>query len=52
MAVGSANNEIMIFFGLKESSGTYTTNVYKSSIVCNFVFGIYFRDSKVYALGR
>jgi hypothetical protein len=49
MVVGDTTN-YMIFFGLQESSGTYTTGVHRSSVTCNQATSIYYKDSKVYGL--
>jgi hypothetical protein len=49
LRVGTAN-PYLIFFGLQESSGAYTSSVHLSSIGCSYTTGIYYKDSKVYGL--
>jgi hypothetical protein len=49
LLVGSAT-KYMIFFGLQESSGTYTSSVHRSSVPCTSVYGIFYKDSKIYGL--
>jgi hypothetical protein len=51
MLVGTAT-KYLIFFGLKESTGAYTSSVHRSSVACTVVDSIYYKDSKAYGLAQ
>jgi hypothetical protein len=49
LIVGSIS-KYMIFFGLQESTGAYTSSVHRSSVTCDGATGMHYKNSKVYGL--